>query len=78
MAGTTGSADRRPGRGHHGRVLTTIVDHPLARRALTVLRDQDTGRAAFRVAMDDLAGMLVYEATRHLRVDEVTVQTPLA
>ncbi|MEZ5203628.1 MAG: uracil phosphoribosyltransferase [Acidimicrobiales bacterium] len=59
-------------------MLTTIVDHPLARRALTVLRDQDTGRAAFRVAMDDLAGMLVYEATRHLRVDEVTVQTPLA
>ena len=56
---------------------TTVVDHPLARRALTVLRDQDTDRAAFRVAMDDLAGILVYEATRHLRVESVQVQTPL-
>lgn len=57
---------------------TTVVDHPLARRALTVLRDQTTGRAAFRTAMDDLAGILVYEATRHLRVEAVDVQTPLA
>jgi uracil phosphoribosyltransferase len=59
-------------------VLTTVVDHPLALRALTVLRDEATERAAFRVAMDDLAGILVYEATRHLRVDRVTVTTPLA
>ena len=57
---------------------TTIVDHPLALRALTTLRDQDTDRAAFRVAMDDLAGILVYEATRHLRVETVQVTTPLA
>lgn len=56
---------------------TTVVDHPLALRALTTLRDQDTGRAAFRVAMDDLAGMLVYEATRHLRVEAFEVTTPL-
>ncbi|WP_421118811.1 uracil phosphoribosyltransferase [Aquihabitans daechungensis] len=57
---------------------TTVVDHPLALRALTTLRDQDTGRAAFRVAMDDLAGILVYEATRQLRVEVVDVTTPLA
>ena len=55
-----------------------VVDHPLALRALTTLRDQDTDRAAFRVAMDDLAGILVYEATRHLRVEAVQVTTPLA
>jgi uracil phosphoribosyltransferase len=56
----------------------TVVDHPLARRALTTLRDQDTDRASFRSAMDDLAAILVYEATRHLRVEEVEVTTPLA
>jgi uracil phosphoribosyltransferase len=59
-------------------VQTTVVDHPLALRALTVLRDQDTDRAGFRVAMDDLAGILVYEATRSLRVQTVQVTTPLA
>lgn len=57
---------------------TTVVDHPLALRALTTLRDRETDRAAFRVAMDDLAGILVYEATRQLRVETVEVTTPLA
>ena len=57
---------------------TTVVDHPLALRALTSLRDRDTDRAGFRVAMDDLAGILVYEATRGLRVETVQVTTPLA
>ena len=57
---------------------TSVVDHPLALRALTVLRDADTDRAAFRTAMDDLAGILVYEATRQLRIEAVEVTTPLA
>ncbi|MCB0976076.1 MAG: uracil phosphoribosyltransferase [Acidimicrobiales bacterium] len=56
---------------------TTVVDHPLAQQALTRLRDQDTDRAAFRSAMDDLAVLLVYEATRSLRTEPVEVTTPL-
>ena len=56
----------------------TEVDHPLARQALTVLRDVDTDRTAFRHAMDDLAVLLVYEATRSLQTREVEVVTPLA
>ncbi|NLD76068.1 MAG: uracil phosphoribosyltransferase [Acidimicrobiales bacterium] len=57
---------------------TTVVDHPLARQALTTLRDVDTDRTRFRHAMDDLAGLLVYEATRSLRTEVVRVTTPLA
>ncbi len=59
-------------------MLTTVVDHPLARQALTKLRDVDTDRTGCRHAMDDLAGLLVYEATRSLRTEEVEVTTPLA
>jgi uracil phosphoribosyltransferase len=55
----------------------TVVDHPLAARLLTRLRDETTDRATFRLAMDDLAGMLVYEACRTLPIESVTVQTPL-
>ena len=55
-----------------------MVDHPLARQALTKLRDVDTDRTGFRHAMDDLAGLLVYEATRSLRTEDVEVTTPLA
>lgn len=56
---------------------TTVVDHPLAAQALTRLRDETTDRAAFRAAMDDLAGILVVEATRSLPVVDVDVTTPL-
>ena len=56
---------------------TTIVDHPLAAQALGRLRDETTDRAAFRQAMDDLAGILVVEATRTLPTVEVAISTPM-
>jgi uracil phosphoribosyltransferase len=56
----------------------TVVDHPLAARLLTRLRDETTDRAIFRQAMDELAGMLVYEACRTLATAAVEVRTPLA
>ena len=55
----------------------TVVDHPLAARLLTRLRDEDTDRAAFRIAMDELAGMLVYEACRTLPTEDVFVASPM-
>jgi uracil phosphoribosyltransferase len=55
----------------------TVVDHPLAARLLTRLRDETTDRATFRLAMDELAGMLVYEACRTLATSQVEVRTPL-
>lgn len=56
----------------------TVVDHPLAVRLLTRLRDERTDRAMFRRAMDELAGMLVYEACRTLPTESLVVRTPLA
>jgi uracil phosphoribosyltransferase len=55
----------------------TVVDHPLAARLLTRLRDGTTDRAAFRLAMDELAGMLVYEACRTLPTEPVEVTSPM-
>jgi uracil phosphoribosyltransferase len=55
----------------------TVVDHPLAGELLARLRDETTDRASFRQAMDELAGMLMYEACRRLEVEEAEVQTPL-
>ncbi|HMK11930.1 MAG TPA: uracil phosphoribosyltransferase [Acidimicrobiales bacterium] len=56
---------------------TTVVDHPLAAEQLTVLRDETTDRATFRRAVDNLAAMLIYEATRDLAVEKTQVRTPL-
>jgi uracil phosphoribosyltransferase len=59
-------------------VPLTVVDHPLAAVRLRELRDARTDRPRFRAALDDLAGMLVYEAARMLPVEVVPVTTPVA
>jgi uracil phosphoribosyltransferase len=56
---------------------TLVVDHPLVAHRLATLRDTATERAAFRSALDELASLLVYEATRSLPTDAVTVTTPV-
>ena len=46
-----------------------VVDHPLASSRLTLMRDERSDNAAFRAALADLGGMLVYEASRNLPVE---------
>ncbi|PRX99520.1 uracil phosphoribosyltransferase [Allonocardiopsis opalescens] len=57
---------------------TVVIDHPLVSHKLTALRDVRTDSPTFRRLADELVTLLAYEATRDVRVDEVTVQTPLA
>jgi uracil phosphoribosyltransferase len=59
-------------------VEINVIEHPLAAERLTIMRDAVTTNAAFRLALDGLSGMLVYEATRHLDTEVYEVQTPLA
>ena len=55
-----------------------VVDHPLVSHKLTTLRDERTDSPTFRRLTDELVMLLAYEATRDVRVDDVTVQTPVA
>ncbi|GAY18924.1 uracil phosphoribosyltransferase [Mycobacterium sp. shizuoka-1] len=55
-----------------------VIDHPLAKARLTTLRDERTDNAAFRCALRDLTHMLVYEATRDVPCEDITVRTPMA
>jgi len=55
-----------------------VADHPLVAHKLTTLRDQDTDSPTFRGLADELVTLLAYEATRDVRVEPVTVQTPVA
>jgi uracil phosphoribosyltransferase len=54
-----------------------VVDHPLVAHHLTELRHHATRPPQFRAAVRRLAGLLTYEATRDLSVEETTVETPL-
>jgi uracil phosphoribosyltransferase len=55
-----------------------VADHPLITHKLTVLRDRTTSSPTFRALAEELVTLLAYEATRDVRVEEVTVQTPVA
>ncbi|MFG1865378.1 uracil phosphoribosyltransferase [Microbispora bryophytorum] len=56
---------------------TLVVDHPLVAHKLTTLRDVRTDSPTFRRLADELVTLLAYEATRDVRVTDVTVDTPL-
>lgn len=55
-----------------------LADHPLVAHKLTTLRDERTDAPTFRHLVDELVTLLAYEATRDIRVEPVTVITPLA
>ena len=56
---------------------TLLADHPLVTHKLTMLRDESTDTATFRILTDELVTLLAYEATREIRVAEVSVTTPV-
>ena len=55
----------------------TVVEHPLARHYLSILRRADTGSELFRETTRRLAYTLVMEATSDLPVEEISIETPL-
>jgi len=55
-----------------------VADHPLITHKLTVLRDKNTPSPTFRALAEELMTLLAYEATRNVRTEVVTVQTPVA
>ena len=57
---------------------TRVVDHPLVAHKLTTLRDLRTDSPTFRRLADELVTLLAYEATRDVRVIDVSVQTPVS
>lgn len=55
-----------------------VADHPLITHKLTVLRDKNTSSPTFRSLTEELVTLLAYEATRNVRVEPVTVETPVS
>jgi uracil phosphoribosyltransferase len=56
----------------------TVINHPLVQHNLTRLRDQRTQPQEFRRALNEVAALMIYEATRSFAVRGVSVRTPLA
>ncbi|ERJ79693.1 uracil phosphoribosyltransferase [Peptostreptococcaceae bacterium oral taxon 113 str. W5053] len=54
-----------------------VMDHPLIKHKVTILRDKNTGSKQFRELTGEIAMLMAYEVTRNLPVDEIEVETPL-
>ena len=55
-----------------------VLDHPLIQHKLAILRNKETGVKEFRELVNEISGLMCYEATRNLPTEEVDVQTPVA
>jgi uracil phosphoribosyltransferase len=55
----------------------TVVDHPLIKHKLTLMRRVETSTASFRALLEEISLLLGYEAMRDLRLTEEEITTPL-
>jgi uracil phosphoribosyltransferase len=55
----------------------TVIDHPLVKHKITLLRSKHTDVQRFRELMQELSMFLAYEATRSIPGEETTCETPL-
>lgn len=54
-----------------------LLDHPLVKKDVTVLRDVKTQSEAFRSAVRRLSSLLAVEITKNLKVKKINVKSPL-
>ncbi len=55
-----------------------VVDHPLIKHKLSIMRDKDTGSKDFRALLSEITILMGYEVTRDLPMEEVEIETPVA
>jgi uracil phosphoribosyltransferase len=55
----------------------TVIDHPLTRHYLTLLRDRRTSSEEFRAAARRLTYTLIHEATARAPLTQIDIETPL-
>jgi uracil phosphoribosyltransferase len=56
----------------------TVVDHPLVKHKLTLMRKSETSTASFRRLLSEISMLLAYEATRDMKLSDIEIETPLA
>ena len=55
-----------------------VIKHPLIEHKLSILRDEKTEPFQFRLLVDEISYLMLFEATRDLPLKDVNVQTPVA
>ena len=55
----------------------TVLDNTMIQHKLAIMRNKTTGTKEFRALVNEIAGLMCYEATRNLPTEEVMVETPI-
>src|ERR1700722_14659906 len=55
----------------------TVLDHPLLRHKLALLRDKETTTGKFRQVAREISLLMAYEVTRDLPLEPIDIETPL-
>lgn len=54
-----------------------ILEHPLIKHKISLLRDKNTGTNEFRKIIEEVATLMGYEALRDLPTEDVEIETPI-
>ena len=54
-----------------------ILDHPLIRHKVAIIRDKNTTTKQFREVIEEIATLMAYEAFKDVPTQEIIVETPL-
>ena len=54
-----------------------IINHPLVKHKITLMRDEKTVTREFRILVEEVAMLMGYEAMRDLPTEDVEVKTPI-
>ena len=54
-----------------------IVDHPLIKHKLSILRDKNTISKEFRELTSEITSLLLYQATKELTLSNYNIETPI-
>ena len=55
-----------------------VMDHPLIQHKLTQIRQKETSTTQFRQMINEIGGLMVYEITRDLPLEQIEIETPVA
>ena len=56
---------------------TVIMDHPLIRHKIGMIREKSTSSKEFREMVGEVAMLMCYEAARELPLEDVEIETPI-
>ncbi len=57
--------------------MLTVIDHPLIKHKISIMRNKDTSTYIFKQNLDEIAKLMAYEVTRNVPIKEKPIETPI-